>query len=119
MFEVDIYEDARGQSPISDFIEDLNKRAKTNKNARIRLKKIVEYIELLKAYGTRAGLPATRHLDGDIWELRPLNDRILLAYWKDNKFILLHHFVKKSKKTPRKEIEQAKLNLSDVLLRGE
>ncbi len=118
MFEVEIYEDANGNSPISSLIEELNKRAKTSKKERVRLKKIAEYIELLKAYGTRAGLPATKHLEDDIWELRPNDDRFLLAYWKDNKFILLHHFLKKTKKTPRREIEKAKHNLQDLFERG-
>ncbi len=117
MFEVEIFEDANGNSPISIFVEELNRRAKTDKGARIRLKKIAEYTELLKAFGTRAGLPSTKHLEDDIWELRPNNDRILFAYWRDNKFILLHHFVKKTKKTPRREIDKAKRNLKDLLER--
>jgi phage-related protein len=59
-----------------------------------------------------------KHLDGDIWELRPLNNRILYAYYKDNKFILLHHFIKKTKKLSHKELEQAKRNLVDYIERN-
>jgi phage-related protein len=117
MYEIEIYEDEKGDSPITEFIETLNRNAKTNKQERVRLKKIAEYIELLKAFGTRAGLPATRHIEDDIWELRPNNDRVLFAYWKDKRFLLLHHFVKKTKKTPRREIEKAKHNLKDFLER--
>ena len=73
----------------------------------------------MRAYGTRAGLPATKYIDGDIWELRPTRDRILFAYWEDNKFILLHHFVKKTKKTPKKEFQQARRNWMDFLKRSE
>ena len=62
-------------------------------------------------------MPVTRHLDGDIWELRPLNNRIFYAYYKDGKFILLHHFVKKTQKTPKKELEQAIRNYNDYLER--
>lgn len=118
MYEIEIYEDKDGNSPIADFIEDLNTKANTSKSYRIRLKKISEYLELLKAYGTRAGLPSTRHIEEDIWELRPTQDRILFAYWKNNKFLLLHHFVKKTQKTPRREIDQAKRNLADFLERS-
>ncbi|MFI3237795.1 MAG: type II toxin-antitoxin system RelE/ParE family toxin [Lachnospiraceae bacterium] len=25
-------------------------------------------------------------------------------YWKDNKFVLLHHFLKKTQKTPQKKL---------------
>lgn len=101
------------------FFEELNAKARTSKEYWIRLKKISEYLQLLRAYGTRAGLPATKHIDEDIWELRPTNDRILFAYWKDDKFMLLHHFVKKTQKTPQREIEQAKRNWRNFLERSE
>jgi len=58
-------------------------------------------------HGTRVGEPVVKHIGGDIWELRPLTRRIFFFYWKDNKFILLHHFVKKTNKTPANEIKQA------------
>jgi phage-related protein len=58
-------------------------------------------------------LPYTKHLNDDIWELRPLDDRILFAYWKNNMFVLLHHFRKTTNKTPPSEIKQAKQNLKD------
>ncbi|MCI9320952.1 MAG: hypothetical protein HFH05_12875 [Lachnospiraceae bacterium] len=56
-----------------------------------------------------------RNLDGEIWELRPLRNRFLYAYYKDNRFIILHRFLKKTQKTPKREIEQAKRNLQDYL----
>lgn len=81
MYDVDIYEDRHGRSEISEWISQLNDKAKTSKESRIRLKKIVEYIELLKAYGTQIGTPAVKHIiNTDLWELRPTNDRIFFAY---------------------------------------
>lgn len=118
-YTVVIYEDENGKSSIAEMLDDLNVKARSSKEHRVRLKKISEYVELLKAFGTRAGLPSTRHLEGDIWELRPTNDRILFAHWKDNQFVLLHHFVKKSQKTPQREINQAKRNLNKFLERSE
>jgi len=41
------------------------------------------------------------HLDGPIWKLRPLRDRILFAAWVGGGFVLLHAFVKKTQKTTR------------------
>lgn len=38
--------------------------------------------------------------------------------YKNNKFIILHHFIKKTQKTPKREIEQAKRNLQDYLERN-
>ncbi|MCL1882600.1 MAG: type II toxin-antitoxin system RelE/ParE family toxin [Defluviitaleaceae bacterium] len=58
-------------------------------------------------------------MSGDIWELRPLSHRVLFFYWKDNKFVLFHHFIKKTNKTPPREIEQAKRNMADHKERNE
>ena len=44
--------------------------------------------DMLEELGTRVGEPVTKHLDGEIWELRPLKNRFLYAYYKDNKFIM-------------------------------
>ena len=52
-------------------------------------------------------------------EYAPLAHRILFFYWKDNKFILLHHFVKTTNKTPPKEIKQAERNMADHKERNE
>ena len=37
--------------------------------------------------------------------------------WKDNKFVLLHHFTKKTRKTPLREIEQARTKMNDFIER--
>ena len=113
MFEVYFYEDRSGNSPILDFIKDLSQ--KTDKNSRINHKKINDYIQVLSEYGKAAGEPYIKHLDGDIWELRPIRGRILFACWTGKGFILLHHFqFKKTQKTPKCEIDQAKRNLKDI-----
>jgi phage-related protein len=38
--------------------------------------------------------------------------------WDGNKYILLHHFTKKTQKSPPQEIKQAKRNLADLRKRG-
>ncbi len=113
MFTIELYEDERGNSDVKAFIMDLNERAATNKDARINLDKVVAYIDVLEEYGTRVGKPVTKHLDGEIWELRPLANRILYAYYENGVYVLLHHFVKKTQKTPRSEIEKAKREIDD------
>lgn len=113
MFNIVFYKDKSGNSPIKNFLDDLNKRSSKNKNARINKEKIDEYFRMLSLYGTRAGKRYVKHIDGDLWELRPLSNRIFFFYWKDNKFVMVHHFVKKTKKTPEREIEQAKRNMRD------
>lgn len=118
MYEIEFYEDKNGRSEVADFIRDLNRKSSTSKESRINFNKIVAYLDLLEEFGTRVGEPVTKHLDGEIWELRPLRNRLLYAYYKDNRFIILHHFIKKTQKTPKREIEQAKKNLQDYLERN-
>lgn len=117
MYEVLFYSDEKGKSEIVDYIKELKEKSQTDKNARINLNKIVAYIDILSEKGTKIGEPVVKHLDGDIWELRPLSNRILFAYHKDKIYILLHHFIKKTNKTPKREIEQAKRNLKDYIER--
>ncbi|MDR2179305.1 MAG: type II toxin-antitoxin system RelE/ParE family toxin [Synergistaceae bacterium] len=40
------------------------------------------------------------------------------AAYTGDKFVLLHHFMKKTQKTPPREIEQAKRELDDIKERG-
>ncbi len=119
MYEIEFYEDKNGKSEIAEFIKHLSQKASRNKECRINFNKIAAYLDLLEEYGTRIGEPVTKHLDGEIWELRPLRNRLLYAYYKDNRFIILHHFVKNARKTPKREIEQAERNLQDYLERNE
>lgn len=119
MFNIIFYEDKKGYSEVKEFILNLNKKSKTDKNCNIQFNKIVSYFDLLEELGTRVGKPVTKHLDGEIWELRPHNNRILYAYYKDNTFIMLHQFVKKTQKTPPREIKQAMRNLKDFKERND
>ncbi len=119
MFRIIFYEDDKGVKPIAEFIKELRQQSATNKTARINFNKIVAYINILEKQGMRIGEPVTKHLDGEIWELRPLDNRILYAFYKDNIFILLHHFHKKTQKTPPHEIKQAIRNLKDYMERND
>lgn len=92
---------------------------KKSKDSRIKLNKIGDYIQILSEYGTTAGEPYMKHLENDIWELRPLRDRIVFAGYADGSFVLLHQFIKKTNKTPRREIEKAKQELWDFRKRSE
>ena len=110
------YKDKQGTQPVLDYMRELARR--DSKDSRIKLNKLNDYIELLSQHGTRAGQSYIKHLDEEIWELRLLRDRILFVAWLDGSFVLLHHFVKKTQKTPRREIEKAKRELQDLKERG-
>ena len=119
MFEIQFYKDKNGKSEIIDYLDDLKVKALTSKDAKINREKILTYLKALAEYGTRIGNPIIKHIDGSIWELRPLKNRIFFFYWKDDKFVLLHHYIKKSQKAPVKEIDKARKNLKDFLERNE
>lgn len=116
MYKIKFYRDRQGKQPVKDYFDNL--RGKKDKDNRIKRDKIDLYLETLSKYGTRAGEKYTKHIEGDIWELRPLDDRVFFFYWNNDAYILLHYFHKKTQKTPRKEIDQAKRNLKDFLERS-
>ena len=119
MYEIEFYYDKHNNSEIVNFLDELSEKAKTSKTDRINREKILAYIGALAQYGTRIGQPFIKHIEGEIWELRPLSNRIFFFYWKDNRYVLLHHFIKKSQATPKKELNKAKNNLKDFLERNE
>ena len=119
MYEVEFYEDKNGKSEIVEYLDDLKVKGATSKNERVNRDKILAYIIALKQYGTRIGQPVVKHIDGSIWELRPLANRIFFFYWKDNRFVLLHYFIKKTQKTPPSEIERAKKYRAEYVNREE
>ena len=108
-----------GKCPIWDFLEALRLKAPTNKDARIQHKQASLYIELLQQNGTHMNAEITKHLDDDIWELRPGNNRVFYFFYQNNTYVLLHQFRKKSQKTPKREIEKAKAERNDYLRRKE
>lgn len=111
MFKIVFYKDSRGREPVREAILDIANSG--GKNARVNALKIAEYLKILEHAGTRAGAPYVKHLSGEIWELRPLRNRILFFAFTGTEFVLLHHFIKKTQKTPANEIEQAKRNMND------
>lgn len=113
MYEVMFYKDGNECSELLDFIEELNNRASVSKNERIMLKQIRFYINILENLGTRAGEPFVKHIQDEVWELRPGSNRILFFAWFRNKIVLLHHFRKTTNRTPRGEIEKALNEISD------
>ena len=116
MHDIIFYQDKNGKCPVLVYLNEL--KSSSSKDSRVKLNKIGDYIQALSVYGTR-GLTENyvKHLDGDIWELRPFRDRILFAGVVDGKDVLLHQFMKQTQKTPKREIEKAKKELEDFLKR--
>ena len=111
MFDIEFWEDKKGYSDVADYIESLS--IKSDKNSRINLRKIVAYMDVLSEKGSSICYPVARHIEEEIWELRPLDNRFMYAYITGNKIIILSHFMKKTSKTPKNEIDKAKRRLEE------
>ena len=102
MREVVFYESDFGSKPVEDFLASLEPAARA---------KVVRTLELLRMQQI---VPAKfwKKLSGsDLWEVRVEYAgniyRVLAAFAKGNRVILLHGFQKKSQKTPRQDMEIA------------
>ena len=120
MYEIEFYEKTNGECNVWDFLENLRMKVATNKDARIQYKQVTFYIELLKQNGSTLSENIMKHIEDDIWELRPGDNRVFYFFYdEDGKFVLLHHFKKKTQKTPKREIERAKAERDDYKARKE
>ena len=69
--------------------------------------------------GTNLPVEIAKHIENEIWELRPGNNRIFFFFYCNGTYVLLHHYRKKSQKTPQKEISRAKAEMKDYISRKE
>ncbi len=105
-WSVELYTDARGRSPVQEFIDSLQA---TEKAAVIRA------IHLLREFGVRLPMPHARNIERGLWELRADHSRLFYFAYVGRRFIILHGYRKHSQKTPQREIETAKRRWTDFL----
>lgn len=115
MNRIVFYRKRDGSSDVLDFLDNLRQRSSTDKDARIQFRQVNLYIDLLRTNGTNLSVKIAKRLDDDIWELRPGKNRVLFFYHKGDAYVLLHHFRKKTQKTPPREIKQAKRERDDYI----
>lgn len=80
MYEIIFYKSRNGTSEIEEYLDELGAKAETSKTDRVNRTKILSYLTALSQYGTRVGQPTVKHIEGSIWELRPLKNRIFFFY---------------------------------------
>lgn len=100
MPKIYLYETKRREKPVESFIKKLNTET---------IAKAMHTINLLEKHGYKLGLPHSKRLANDLYELRIRGKeevRILYSF-KSKSIYLLHAFRKKSQKTPKKEIKIA------------
>ena len=84
MFNIEFYCTTDGTSELWDFLDNLQQKSIKSKDARIQHKQIVMYIQLLEDHGTSLGENITKHLEDNLWELRPGNNRVLYFFHKND-----------------------------------
>ena len=118
MHDIRFYRDPDGVQPAKEYLKDLQKQ--NGKNARIQVRQIASYIQLLAEYGLSLSRNIIDKVNDkyNIWELRPGSNRVFFVAWINGMFVLLHAFPKKTQKTPKREIERAIREVMDLRERG-
>ncbi len=80
--------------------------------------RFLRYAERMEIYGPDLGMPHTRAMDGGLCELRLKAAegiaRVFYCTIVERRIVMLHQFIKKSQKTPRKELEIALKRMKEV-----
>ena len=117
IYTVELYKKENGEIPIIEFLKSLNPKMKA---------KALSDIDLLQKNGNNLREPYVKPIKGKdykgLYELRiKFSSDIARAFYfahYGNKYILLHGFIKKTMKTPKREIEKAKNYMEDYKRRS-
>lgn len=117
-WQVELYQKFYNDCPVLSFVQSLPPKHRA---------KVEREIDLLEEFGINLTYPHTLKIEGapykDLWELRIKFgsdiSRIFYFLHIEGTFVLLNGFVKKTDKTPVKELEKAKNYMIDYLKRRE
>lgn len=80
--------------------------------------RFLRYAERMEVYGPDLGMPHTRTIGGGLFELRLKAAegiaRVFYCTLVGRRIVMLHQFMKKTEKTPRKELEIARRRMKEV-----
>lgn len=118
IFELEFYIRENGKVPVQDFLYSLSPKLRA---------KAFSDIELLRNMGSELREPYVKPLKGKnnkgLYELRIkfASDIAQIFYftYHNNKYVLLHGFIKKSIKPPETEIDRARRYMEDYKRRAE
>jgi|SRR3989344_611322 len=96
--------DVRITSDIETFIASLEENT---------VAKVLRTIDLLEHFGHQLGLPHSKKISRDLFELRVRGKQEVRIFYtfRHKRAILFHGFVKKSQQTPQKEMRHAQQKL--------
>ena len=110
--EIKFYEDQAGRIPVREFWDSLDIKMR---------QKMLRSVQALQDMGVSLRMPLSESLDGGIFELRAKVgtniSRVMYFFVIGNRAVLTHGFIKKTQKTPRREIERAKKIRDDYIKR--
>ena len=114
--QVELYQKVNSEYPVLSFIQSLPPKHRA---------KVEREVNLLEEFGINLTYPHTLKIEGsaykDLWELRIKFgsdiSRIFYFLHIEETFVLLNGFVKKTDKTPIRELEKAKNYMIDYLKR--
>ena len=113
-FKIEFYETVDGDQPARQFLLSLNVKMRA---------KMASMISLLQKNGYELREPYSKSLSEGIFELRAKvgSDitRVLYFFYVDRHIVLTNGFIKKTQKTPLREIKIAKKYRRDYLQRKE
>ena len=111
-FTVEFYEKENGEIPVEEFLDSLDIGMKS---------KLVMILKVLQEKGNQLREPYSKHLEDGIFEIRGKVgsdiSRVLYFFYYGGKIILTNGFIKKTQKTPSKEIKRAKEYRNDYIER--
>lgn len=111
-FTVEFYEKENGEKPVELFLDKLDIKMRS---------KLLMILKILQEKGNLLSEPYSKHLDDGIFEIRGKVgsdiSRVLYFFYFGGRIIVTNGFIKKTQKTPSKEIEKAKCYRKDYLER--
>ena len=103
-FEVEFCTKDNGEKPAKNFILGLDTKMRA---------KVLGIINVLEEKGNQLRKPYSKHLDDGIFEIRGKVGtditRVLYFFYYGKKIIITNGYIKKTQKTPKREIKLAKL----------
>jgi phage-related protein len=113
-FVIEFYESGKGDVPAEEFLLNLDIKMRA---------KILGIMGILQEKGNQLREPYSKHLEDGIFEIRGKVgtdiSRVLYFFYYDGKIIFTNGFVKKTQKTPKSEIDKAKVYRKEYIERCE
>lgn len=112
MYDLIFYTTERGDSPLDDFLDDLDKKARA---------KVMAHLSLLEEQGPNLKRPYADLVRGKIRELRIRHSsnqyRVLYFFQVRDQVVLVHAFSKKTQQLKKTDIDLAEKRMADWLFR--